>query len=304
MSNGQKLTGTGNIVTIFTEFDTTNLQMKTKCYDEEGRGFPDPPYYDVAPNGDVYASRDNGFIYVFNSSGKYLRKFNNFGEKIYSNITGIFICENDLYVVVGSKSIIVLNLEGKFLYRFRVDRTGPNLSIQNICMFPSGELCVSTSVSVKIFRKGRAYVQSSVKRKFNLVPKYQCDREMKEMETKGVTSVTFPLCIPVFSQTENVDRSSIFTQTLYFESLTSVKNAIFTVEEYFRQKVNKTDFQHLSLLLSYEQDKYRKASNIYSYNWAKCKKEKLVRGYFLGGNVLSCLEIKDENELALDISQD
>ena len=303
MSQRQKLTQKGNIVSIFTEFDKTNRQMKTKCYDEEGKEFPDPSYCDVAPNGDVYASRDNVFIYVFNSSGKYLRKFNNFGQKIDSNITGIFICENDLYVVLHNKSISVLNLEGKFLYRFRVDRKDQNLSIQNICMFPSGELCVSTSVCVKIFRKGRAYVQTSVKRKFNLVPKYQSDRDMKEMETKGVSSVTFPLCAPVFSQMENVDRPSMFTHTLYFDCLTTVKNAIFTVEEYFRQKVSKGDFQNLSLLLSYEERQYRKASNIYSYNWAKCKKEKLVRGYFLGGNVLSCLEIK-ESELVLDITQD
>jgi len=306
MSQGQKLTKKGNIVSIFGQIERPSGIWKTKCYDEEGKEFPNPSYCDLAPNGDVYASSSTKFIYVFNSSGKYLKKFNQFGEKRhqdYSNITGIFICENDLYVVFGSKLICVLNLEGKFLYRFRVDRRDQNLSIQNICMFPSGELCVSTSVCVKIFRKGREYVQTSVKRKFNLVPKYQCDREMKEMETKGVNSVTFPLCIPVFSQMENVDRSSIFTHTLYFESLTSVKNAIFTVEEYFRQKVSKGDFQHLSVLLSYEEDKYRKASNIYSYNWAKCKKEKLVRGYFLGGNVLSCLEIK-ESELVLDITQD
>ena len=307
MSNGQKLTGTGNIVTIFTEIDATTRQMKTKCYDEEGKDFGDPSYCDVAPNGDVYASGSKDFIYVFNSSGKYLRKFNNFGEKIdenYSNITGVFICENDLYVVLNSKLICVLNLEGKFLYRFRVDRKGPNSSIQNISVFPSGELCVSTSACVKIFRKGREYIQKSVNRKFNLVPKYQSDREMKEMETKGVTSVTFPLCIRVFPQMSNIDRPGIFTHTLYFDCLTSVKNAIFTVEEYFRQKVSKGDFQHLSLLLSIDVESYRKYLNVYSYNWAKCKKEKCVRGYFLGGNVLSSLEIKDETELVLDITQD
>jgi len=306
MSNCQKLTPTGNFVTIFTEFDTTNRQMKTKCYDEEGNSFPNPEYCDIAPNGDIYANRSSKFIYVFNSSGKYLRKFNQFGEKRhqdYSNITGVFICENDLYVVLDSNLICVLNLEGKFLYRFRVDRRDQNLSIKNISMFQSGELCVSTSVSVKIFRKGREYVQNSLKRKFNLVPKYQCDREMKEMEAKGVTSVTFPLCIPVFSQVSSGDRPSIFTHTLYFDSLTSVKNAIFTVEEYFRQKVSKGDFQHLSLLLSYEEQQYRKAYNVYDYNWAKCKKEKSVRGYFLGGNVLSSLEIKEQTELVLDITQ-
>ena len=68
--------------------------------------------------------------------------------------------------------------------------------------------------------------------------------------------------------------------------------------------MNKSDFSHLSLLLSLEEGQYRKISNIYDYNWAKCKKEKLVRGYFLGGNVLSSLEIKDETELVLDITQD
>jgi hypothetical protein len=306
MSQGQKLTDTGNMIGIFTEIDPSTRQMKTKCYDEEGKDFPDTPYCDLAPNGDVYASHSSKFIYVFNSSGKYLRKFNHFGEKRYqdySNISGIFICGSDLYVVLDNKLICVLNLEGKFLYRFRVDMKDQNLSIQNISMFQSGELCVSTSVSVKIFRKGREYVQTSVKRKFNLVPKYQFDKEMKEMEAKGVTSVTFPLCIPVFQQMSNVDRPGIFTHTLYFDGLTSVKNAIFTVEEYFRQKVTKGDFQHLSLLLSYEEQQYRKALNVYDYNWAKCKKEKSVRGYFLGGNVLSSLQIKDETELVLHITQ-
>ena len=307
MSQGQKLTKKGNIVSIFGQIERPSGLWKTKCYDEEGKEFPNPAYCDLAPNGDVYASHSSKFIYVFNSSGKYLRKFNNFGEKRhqdYSNISGIFICENDLYVVLDSKLICVLNLEGKFLYRFRVDRRDQNLSIQNISVFPSGELCVSTSTSVKIFRKGREYVQKSVNRKFNLVPKYQSDREMKEMEVKGVTSVTFPLCITVFPQMSNVDRPGMFTHTLYFDGLTSVKNAIFTVEEYFRQKVSKGDFQHLSLLLSMDVESYMKYLNVYNYNWAKCKKEKLVRGYFLGGNVLSSLEIKGETELVLDITQD
>lgn len=300
ISQGQKLTGTGNVISIFTEFNTINREMKTKCYDEEGKDFDNPSYCDVTQNGDVYANHSTGFIYVFNSSGKYLRKFNQFGERReadYSNITGIFICENELYVVLDSKFISVLNLEGNFLYRFRVDRKDPNLSINNISMFSSGELCVSTSVGVKIFRKGREYIQKSMKRNFNLVPKY------KEIETKSVLSVTFPLCIRTFQQM-NVDRSTVFRHTIYFDSLTMVKDAIFRVEEYFRQKVNKSDFSHLSLLLLLEEWQYRKFLNIYDYNWAKCKKEKLVRGYFLGGNVLSSLEIKDETELVLDITQD
>ena len=308
MSNGQKLTCTGNVISIFRELDATNRQLKNKCYDEEGKDVHDPSYYDVSQNGDVYANHHTGFIYVFNSSGKYLRKFNQFGEKIhpdYSNITGIFICENELYVVLNSKFISVLNLEGNFLYRFRVDRKDPNSSINNISMFSSGELCVSTSVGVKIFRKGREYIQKSVRRNFNLVCKYQCDRDMKEKEKMTVSSVTFPLCIPpVFQDRTSTDRPTVFKHTIYFECLTTVKDAIFTVEEYFRQKVNKSDFSHLSLILSLEEGQYRKFLNIYDYNWAKCKKEKLVRGYFLGGNVLSSLEIKDETELVLDITQD
>ena len=139
-----------------------------------------------------------------------------------------------------------------------------------------------------------------MKRNFNLVPK--CGY-IKDIETKGVLSVTFPLCIRVFRQT-NVDRPTVFKHTIYFDSLTTVKDAIFTIEEYFRQKVNKSDFQHLSLLLSLEEGQYRKFINIYDYNWAKCKKGKLVRGYFLGGNVLSSLEINDQSELVLDITQD
>lgn len=306
MSNDQKLTGTGNVISIFRECDPNTRQLKSKCYDEEGNPFPDPSYCDVAQNGDVYATHSTHstqYIYVFNSSGKYLRKFNQFGESRKSDysITGIFIFENELYVVLSNYFISVLNLEGIFLYRFRVDRKDQNLSIQNISLFSSGELCVSTSVGVKIFRKGREYIQNSVKRNFHLVPK--C-REMKEMETKGVLSVTFPLCITVFEDRTGKDRSTIFKHTVYFDSLTTVKDAIFTVEEYFRQKVNCGDFTRLSVLLSLEQECYRKFLNIYDYNWPKCKKDKLVRGYFLGGNVLSSLEIKDETELVLDITQD
>jgi hypothetical protein len=196
-------------------------------------------------------------------------------------------------------------MEGEFLYNFTaVNKRTQNFDVLNISQFQSGELCLNSSTEVQIFRRGRRYIQKSLQRSYNLVPKYQCNETMKSLETKNVLSVTFPLIIPVIEQSQvAINRPGIFTHTLYFDSLTNVKNAIFTVEEYFRGKVTKGDFQHLSLLLSYEEQQYRKGLNIYSYNWAKCKKEKSVRGYFLGGNVLSSLEIKDQTDLVLDITQ-
>jgi hypothetical protein len=195
----------------------------------------------------------------------------------------------------------VYDLDGKFLYRWKIG----NHNYVYISLFPSGEICISTDNGVKIFRKGREYIQNSLPRNFHLVPKYQCEKNMNEMENRSVLSVTFPLSIPPFEEdTTNGRRPGIFTHTLYFDSLTSLKNAIFAVEEYFREKVSKSDFEHLSLLLSFEQEQYRRSLNIFKYNWAKCKKEKLVRGYFLGGNVLSSFDIRNDTELVLELTQD
>jgi hypothetical protein len=308
-SHSPKLTSTGNIISFFGSVERNTGQFKSNCYDEDGLQFSDPSYCAVSENGDVYTHRSI-FIYVFNSSGKYLRKFNNFGESRIpesSNTTGIFICKNEvenLYVVLGNNLICVLSMEGEFLYNFTpVNKTTQNFDVLNISQFHSGEVCLNSSTEVQIFRRGRLYIQKSLTRSYNLVPKYECNQSMKSLETKNVLSVTFPLIIPVIQHSQvGISRPGMFTHTLYFHSLTSVKNAIFTVEEYFREKVTKGDFEHLSLLLSLDQT-YMKYLNVYSYNWAKCKKEKCVRGYFLGGNVLSCLEMKSETELVLDITQ-
>ena len=274
---------------------TTGHIFTQKCHDEEGNEFPVTSYpYRVCQNGDVYACKDK-YIYVFNSSGKYLKKLH-----IDKSLSRIFIIENNLYVLYSNYTGIgVYDFEGKFLYRLKIGH-----DVINISLFPSGEICISTDVVVKIFRKGREYIQQSLQRNFHLVPKYQCDKNMNEMENRSVLSVTFPLSIPPFEETTNKHRPGIFTHTLYFDSLTSLKNAIFAVEEYFREKVSKSDFEHLSLLLSFEQEQYRRSLNIFNYNWAKCKKEKLVRGYFLGGNVLSSFEIRNDTELVLDLTQD
>jgi hypothetical protein len=301
-SQGQKLTTKGNVISIFGSMDRNTGQWKSNCYDEEGRVFDIPSYYDVAPNSDVYATKDKD-IYIFNSSGKYLKKIQIvIGES--SSICNIFIIENNLYLLhynSGVYCIGVYDLDGKFLYRLKIGKH----SVKNISLFPSGEICISTDNGVKIFRKGREYIQKSLPRNFHLVPKYQCDKNMNEMESRSVLSVTFPLSIPPFEEdTTGKHRPGIFTHTLYFDSLTSVKNAVFTVEEYFREKVSKSDFEHLSLLLSFEQEQYRRSLNIFKYNWAKCKKEKLVRGYFLGGNVLSSFEIRNDSELVLELTQD
>ena len=39
-------------------------------------------------------------------------------------------------------------------------------------------------------------------------------------------------------------------------------------------------------------------------NWATCNHNRLCRGYFLGGNVLSGVKITEDHGLVLDITQD
>ena len=286
--------------------------------DDTGQKLFIPPYVkpSISDNGDTYildGNMQHRCVSVFNSDRKFLRKFPVKNYMPLLNSLGVLIlCNNNLYVI-DNYLVNVYNLEGKHLFRFNMgqDTYGGQESIRGIVIFNSGELGIlsygSPSYILKIYKSKTNYIQKSLKYSFDFVIKNNLNLD------DNVKLVTFPLTVPPFEDPNilrnllgepknKYNNTSIFSHTIYFNTPKSVKEAILSVQEYFREKVTESDFKHLCSLLALEDIKYRKYLNIYNYNWAKCHKNRLVRGYFLGGNVLESFDIVNGDELILNIT--
>jgi hypothetical protein len=292
----------------------------------------------VADNGDVFVSdRQNVLrIQVFDSEGNFLRKFPSedtlYNKYKFSSNNGIHntcmnIFDNQLYIKSGHESeffnnnINVYSLEGKFIYKFSCGtEQRPEIStftektlipILNFNITSSGEFCIlynrAGSFGVKIYKRGYSYIQRPLERKYKIYNNYQVQKDLESEGDKKVLSVQFPSCIyqyywlqprlPIDSYNKN-----LLTHTIYFQKPQSLKKAVQAVEEYFNGPVTKSDFQDLQsgCLFGYIEGRFASRE----LNWETCNYNRLCRGYFLGGNVLSGIRIRDETELVLDITQD
>ena len=292
----------------------------------------------VADNGDVFVSdRQNLLrIQVFDSEGNFLRKFPiedtlynkyKFNSNNGAHNTCMNIFENQLYIKSGHESeffnnnINVYSLEGKFIYKFSCGtEQRPEIStftektlipILNFTITSSGEFCIlynkAGSKGIKIYKRGNSYIQRPLERKYKIYTNYQVEKDLEGLGNKKFLSIQFPLCIyqyywlqprlPVDSYNKN-----LLTHTIYFEKPQSVKKAIQACEEYFNEPVTKSDFQDLQshCLLAYVEGRFASRE----LNWATCNHNRLCRGYFLGGNVLSGVKITEDYQLVLDITQD
>jgi hypothetical protein len=287
----------------------------------------------ITKNGEIYIIRSeaeyNKQITVFDSEGNFIRKF--LLSKNYSNLAcslgsddnyNIEIFENELFITIKS-NIYVYNLSGEFQYKFnygveftkesifisdkRPDRTLINFKVTN-----SGDFCIvfrnhnQPSMGIKIYKRGYSYVQRPLERKYKIYTNYQVQKDLESLEAEKVLSVKFPLCVYQYkSPFPTIDGSihhNLLTHTIYFQKPQSVKKAVQAVEEYFNGSVTKSDFQDLQsgCLFGYIEGRFASRE----LNWETCNYNRLCRGYFLGGNVLSGIRIRDQTELVLDITQD
>jgi hypothetical protein len=288
----------------------------------------------ITKNGEIYIIRSeaeyNKQITVFDSEGTFIRKF--LLSKNYSNLAcslgsddnfNIEIFENELFITIKS-NIYVYNLSGEFQYKFNYgveftkesifisDKRPDSRSLINFKVTNSGDFCIvfrnhnPPSMYIKIYKKGYQYVQRPLERKYKIYSNYQVQKDLENLEPEKVLSVKFPLCVYQYkSPFPTIDGSiypNLLTHTIYFQKPQSLKKAVQAVEEYFNGSVTKSDFQDLQsgCLFGYIEGRFASRE----LNWETCNYNRLCRGYFLGGNVLSGIRIRDETELVLDITQD
>jgi hypothetical protein len=90
------------------------------------------------------------------------------------------------------------------------------------------------------------------------------------------------------------------THTIYFKEITPVATAIGEVVNYFRQMITKEEFNQVQSVCAFQNLEGKVKGD--RMNWASCKKNKIIRGYFLGGNILSRASRIEDEELVLDIT--
>ena len=292
----------------------------------------------ISKNGDVFVGDNCGNkqqsfcrIQVFDSDGTFKRKFpirdNLYNKFNFKNIVFMNIFEDELFVQFGEpyQYIHVYNLDGKFLYKFNQGkeyRNGSlvNTSLQSFQITPSGDVCMWVRENnpeylkhyIYIYKRSYQYVQRPLERKYKIYPHSQVEKDLEKLQDKKVLSVWFPLSIyqnnspyfyvqPSLWNGRDTD-SNLVTHTIYFQKPQSVKKAVQAVEEYFNGPLTKSDFQDLQsgCLFGYIEGRFASRE----LNWETCNYNRLCRGYFLGGNVLSGISIRDETELVLDITQD
>jgi hypothetical protein len=157
-----------------------------------------------------------------------------------------------------------------------------------------------------VYKRGIEYVQKPLERKYKFYLHSEVEKELEDLEGRKVSSVTFSKSIyqkyNLQPEMYSHNCANLLTHTIYFQKPQSLKKAVQAVEEYFNGPVTKSDFQDLQsgCLFGYIEGRFASRE----LNWETCNYNRLCRGYFLGGNVLSGIRIRDDTELVLDITQD
>ena len=274
-------------------------------------------------------------IQVFDSEGNFLRKFP-IEDTLYNRYQSTFgkfhfmcISDNELFVQTGGGGtsrdsvdfISVYNLDGKFLYKFSAgkNKNGAYRTIKSFQVMNSGDVCIScfdidgtNTPTLFIYKRGYQYIQRPLERKYKFYLHSEVEKQLDDFEGKKILSISFPLCVYQYNsgrntlqpnlQWNNQNCQNLLTHTIYFQKPQSLKKAVQAVEEYFNGSVTKSDFQVLQsgCLFGYIEGRFASRD----LNWETCNYNRLCRGYFLGGNVLSGIRIRDDTELVLDITQD
>ena len=182
-------------------------------------------------------------------------------------------------IIRDSCKIQVFSQEGLFLYKIYESRNIIN------CF----SLCIITGDIVITHDRSDIHVLE-VTGKYNRKPKesyFDLDKSLLQDSTESVLSVTFPISI------KRDQNDNLFTHTLYFREPTPVKRAIHEVEEYFRQRVTKDEFNEIRTVCNFASLQGDLRGDY--MNWESCKKAKMIRGYFLGGEIIKEITVNRGN---------
>ena len=248
---------------------------------------------ELSPSGELFiADLYNNVVKVFSQEGKLVRvigntsgvKYFNF-DRNYPNTVNIKFSDKSEVFISDRSSIKVFTEDGMFLYK--VCQYSLN-SIRWFSLCPStGEVVLVDSLyNIRVFEVIGKHIERPKDSHFDLI-KYNITEE-KSL----VSSVTFPLCVQ-----KGVNS---ITHTIYFKEITPVVSAIDQVVNYFRQMITKEEFNQVQSVCVFQNLEGKVKGDM--MNWASCKKNKIIRGYFLGGNILSRASRIEDEELVLDIT--
>lgn len=281
---------------------------------------PKCTFVQVSPKGELYVvDMANHIVKVFSEGGKFLRTIGRPSKDMFSKIStnSHYIISTELdngefhfyngynsklqliqftdkgEVYIQDKNRVqVFSEEGRFLYK--VCECTPLYFLEKFAVNPlTGDVAVISykhhvgSYNIHILEVTGKYTRKPKENYFDL------DTSLLQKSTESVLSVTFPISI-------KRDRNdNLFTHTLYFREPTPVKRAIHQVEEYFRQRVTKEEFNEIRSVCNFA-SLHGDVRGDYM-NWESCKKAKVIRGYFLGGEILKSVSVNRGN-LFLDIT--
>ena len=262
-------------------------------------------FVQVSPKGELYVvDMANHIIKVFSEEGKFLRTIGRPSKDIFKRQDSVdqyntqvdngelHFFPNSIYqpliqftdngnVYIQDKNRIqVFSEEGMFLYK--VCECPINYLLTRFAVSPSsGDVAVINSsrgfYNIHVLEVTGKYTRKPKENYFHL------DTSLLQDSTESVLSVTFPISI------KRDQNDNLFTHTLYFREPTPVKRAIHQVEEYFRQRVTKEEFNEVRAVCNFASLQGDLRGDY--MNWESCKKAKVIRGYFLGGEIIDELTV-------------
>jgi hypothetical protein len=308
--NNNVIMGKNNTVKIFDK-DV----KKFKCFCISLHTDIVPPqikYAKISPKDEIFiVDRANHIVKVFSKEGVFLRtigrparyifneryvgarpnkKRDNLEFDFYNDTDGetqqdILQFSDRCEVFIGDRNRIqVFSQQGAFLYKIYESRTNIKLftispSQGNIAVILEGD-----NHNIHIFEVTGKYSKNP-ETHFTLNTTLVQDSEILT-DTK-VSSVTFPISI------KRDSNDNLFTRTLYFPQPISVKGAIHEVEEYFRKRITREEFNDVRSVCNFSSLQGELRGDY--MNWDACKKAKIIRGYFLGGEIIQELRLNEGN---------
>jgi hypothetical protein len=279
-----------------------------------------PPQFDsgkISVKGEIFiVDTANHIVKVFSKEGKFIRTIGKPAKHIYEtndinqgtkpmtrhdNGEFDFNCFHISHTYVNPKSNIikfsakgeviirdsckiqVFSQDGLFLYKIYESRNIINCF--SLCT-ETGDIIITNDRSdIHILEVTGKYTRKPKETHFTLNTTLVQDSEI--LKDTNVSSVTFPISI------KRDANDNLFTRTLYFPQPIPVKVAIHEVEEYFRKRITREEFKEVRSVCNFSSLQGELRGEY--MNWDSCKKAKVIRGYFLGGEIIDELTLDGGN---------
>ena len=277
---------------------------------------PEGIFVQLSPKGEIFVvDIANHTVKVFSQEGKFLRRIGKAPKDIVNkpdSTTNMYIkcykgefhfhphynkklpliqfTDNGNVYIQDKNRIQVFSEEGKFLYK--VCQCSSKYVLTGFAVSPStGDVAVinfqyiTGTYNIHVLEVTGKYTRKPKETHFSLNTSLVQDSEI--LKESKVSSVTFPISI------KRDANDNLFTRTLYFREPIPVKQSIHEVEEYFRKRISKEEFKEVRSVCNFSSLQGDLRGDY--MNWDACKKAKIIRGYFLGGEIVHELTLKEGN---------